>query len=83
MNISGYKISLKNYNIYNHYTNKVSVTFYTDYAADDGMMEIYTSTYLVDKNYKETYGSVKRIDVEYPMEYQSDRDDSRIQTSIE
>lgn len=82
LNISGYKISLKNYNIYN-YTNKVSVTFYTDYAADDGMMEIYTSTYMVDKNYKETFGSVKRIDVEYPMEYQSDRDDSRIQTSIE
>lgn len=83
LNLYGHSISLSRYNFYNNLSNRVTITFYTDYEANDRNepIEVFVYSYLFNNN-KDTYGDMNKITLEYPMEYNDDADRSNIDVTV-
>ena len=83
LNLYGHSISLSRYNFYNNLSNRVTITFYTDYEANDRNepIEVFVYSYLFNDN-KDTYGDMNKITLEYPMEYNDDADRSNIDVTV-
>jgi hypothetical protein len=84
LNLYGHSISLSRYNFYNNLSNRVTITFYTDYEANDRNepIEVFVYSYLFNNN-KDTYGDMNKITLEYPMEYNDDADRSNINVTVD
>lgn len=87
LGIVSHMISLKKHSMYSVMTNVVSVSFFSDYVAEDWNLKVEVSPYVVNDKGIYTFGEGELLEMGYPLEYQKYKSENRspiqINASIE